>query len=531
MIGLREGLEAALIVGIVAAFLRSNGRLDMLKWVWAGVGAAVALCLAVGIGLKVAAENLPYRQQEGLETVIALVAVAMVTTMIVWMKRHARELRADLESAAGSALDAGSAWALVAMAFLAVVREGFETAVFLVAAFNESDDPRTAATGALIGIVVACGIGYGIYRGGLRLNLARFFTITGVVLVLVAAGLVASALHSAHEADWVNIGQQQAFDLTWLVEPGTIQSSLLTGILGLQPRPTVIEIVGWLAYLVPALTFVLWPARRPFPRRAAIVGLAGTAMAAAVGGIVVGGAGPARPDTAAPVELATRDGVLVVGLTPAGDGPATARIGGDALDPPVEFAMAAAGTDERAGRAATVYESAPVEAGGGESRTVALTEVAELNGGRLPLGVNAETDPGDIAITTTERRTATVWVDTETGLVLDAEVVSTLRTVAELSAGRLPLGAGDETVVATDGSALEAGAAAAAAGADSIRRADRAEAWSRLLVGVAVAAAIAVAVVWWVGRRRFGAAPPPSPAVVVARAARPAEPAPQAHSF
>ena len=134
---------------------------------WAGVAAAVVLCLGVGIALQVASENLPYRQQEGLETVIALVAVAMVSYMVVWMRRHARSLKHELEGAAGAALDSGSGWALVAMAFLAVLREGFETAVFLVAAFNESAEPTTAATGALIGILVACVLGYGIYSGWL----------------------------------------------------------------------------------------------------------------------------------------------------------------------------------------------------------------------------------------------------------------------------------------------------------------------------------------------------------------------------
>src|SRR5262245_54401821 len=135
VIGLREGLEAALIVGIVAAFLRQQGRRDALRWVWAGVALAAALCLAVGIVLDMLSRQLPYRQQEGLEAVIALVAVAVVTWMIVWMRRHARTLRTDLEHGIGSALAQGSVIALVAMAFFAVVREGFESAVFLLAAF------------------------------------------------------------------------------------------------------------------------------------------------------------------------------------------------------------------------------------------------------------------------------------------------------------------------------------------------------------------------------------------------------------
>ena len=144
VIGLREGLEAALIVGIVAAFLKQRGRHDLLRLVWLGVGLAALICLAVGLGLHAYSAELPQKQQEGLETVVGAVAVAMVTYMVIWMRRHSRELKKQLEGAAGSALESGSGWALVLMAFLAVFREGFETAVFLLAAFNEAANPVTA---------------------------------------------------------------------------------------------------------------------------------------------------------------------------------------------------------------------------------------------------------------------------------------------------------------------------------------------------------------------------------------------------
>ena len=125
------------------------------------------------------------------------------------------------------------------MAFLAVLREGFETAVFLLATFHASGDATLSWLGAVIGILLAAAIGYGIYRGGVRLNLARFFRVTGLVLVVVAAGLVMTAFHTANEAGWLNAGQVQAFDLSWLVRPGTPVSSLLTGVLGIQPLPGV----------------------------------------------------------------------------------------------------------------------------------------------------------------------------------------------------------------------------------------------------------------------------------------------------
>jgi high-affinity iron transporter len=274
VIGLREGLEASLIVGIVAGFLGRQGRRDALRQVWIGVASAVLICVAVGVALQMISAELPQAEQEGLETVIGILAVGMVTYMIVWMRRHARDLKGELEGAASHALARGSAVALVAMAFLAVLREGFETAVFLLAAFQASTNSALAGTGAVLGILLAVLLGYGIYRGGVKLNLARFFRATGVVLVVVAAGLVMTAFHTAHEAGWVNFGQRRVADLSWLVLPGTPASALLTGMLGIQPYPVLIEVVAWLCYLVPLLAYLLWPTGRRPARRAATVGKA-----------------------------------------------------------------------------------------------------------------------------------------------------------------------------------------------------------------------------------------------------------------
>jgi high-affinity iron transporter len=266
VIGLREGLEASLIVGIIASFLARSGRRDALKATWIGVAAAIVLCLAIGIALVTLSRELPQQAQEGLETVVGAFAVVMVTFMILWMSRHARSMKRELEGAAAVALKRGSATALVAMAFLAVLREGFETSVFLVSVINESNNATSATIGALVGIVIAVVIGYGIYRGGVHLNLARFFKITGIVLILVAAGLTMTVLHTAHEAGWINAGQATAVDLSWLVNPGTVLASLLTGVLGLQPKPTVLEAIGWVLYAVPMLVYVAWPRpQRPRP--------------------------------------------------------------------------------------------------------------------------------------------------------------------------------------------------------------------------------------------------------------------------
>jgi high-affinity iron transporter len=282
VIGLREGLEAALIVGIVAAFLAQEGRRDALRSMWIGVAVAVLVCVAVGVGLHVVGQELPEREQEAMETVIAAVAVGAVTFMIVWMRRHARGLKAELQSSAASALARGSTAALVGMAFFAVIREGFETAVFLLAAFDASTNATAAGLGATFGVLLATAVGYGIYRGGVHLNLSRFFRATGAVLVLVAAGLVASALHTAHEVGWFNSLQDQALDLTWLVKPGTVTASLLTGMLGLQPQPTVGEAIGYLLYAVPMMLYVLWPDRLRPKRRSVARAAAATAGVLAI---------------------------------------------------------------------------------------------------------------------------------------------------------------------------------------------------------------------------------------------------------
>ena len=265
VIGLREGVEAALVVGIIATFLRQQGRFDALRWMWAGVALAVAACATVAVILEVVDTLLPQRQQEAFEAIVGLVAVAMVSYMIVFMRRHARQLGGDLRASAATALATGSAAGLVVMAFLAVMREGLETAMFLLAAFQASlgVSPLSAGLGAVAGLLVAAVIGWGIYTGGARINLARFFRITSVLLVIIAAGLLASAVHHANEAALFTTGHQQALDLSAVVLPrsDSITTGLITGLLGIYPYPSVAEVAAWLLYAVPMLLFVLWPQR------------------------------------------------------------------------------------------------------------------------------------------------------------------------------------------------------------------------------------------------------------------------------
>lgn len=519
VIGLREGLEAALIVGIVAAFLRQHDRRDVMRWVWAGVAAAVVLCLAVGVGLHLVSENLPYRQQEGLETVIALVAVAMVTYMIVWMRRNGRALKAGLEGSVEIALATGSVWALVSMAFLAVVREGFETSVFLLAAFNQSRDPAIAGLGAVLGILVAVVLGALIYRGGLRVDIARFFRVTGVVLVLVAAGLVVSALHSAHEAGWIDSGQGRVADLSALVGPGSVRESLLTGILGLQARPVTIEVIGWVVYAVPMLTFVLWPTGRRVPTRALRAAFGAAIVVALGAALVVTLARPAAPDRDA-VTFAAAEPPFALAVLDRSAGAErfvlTTSPGPTASGDP-EAAIDLAGTRRTAGRLdgrstveVDVAATAPRWAPGAR---LALVEIAAVNGGRLPLGVTSATDPDGGEAATLTRVAGAITFDDRTGVVLAATLQLSTSTVVELSGGPMPL-ADAEITVLQSGDADQQEQLAVAGRADDVRKADTARNVA-LVLAVVAAFALATTVLW--SRRH----PPPRPATPTGASAPP----------
>ena len=265
VIGLREGLEAALIVGIIAAFLIQRDERRALRPMWAGVVLAIGLCGAFAVAVSEFGRNLSFHQREILEATLSIVAVLGVTYMIVWMRRHSRGLKRSLESNAEHALLEGSTWALVGLAFFAVIREGLETAVFLLAAFENSVNPRATGTGAVLGVAVAVTLGYGIYRGGVRINLSRFFRITGFVLVIVAAGLLSYAVHDLAEARIIEVAQGTALNLTWLLRPGSLQEALLSGALGIRAIPSHAEAIAWLAYAIPMGLYVLWPQPRVQP--------------------------------------------------------------------------------------------------------------------------------------------------------------------------------------------------------------------------------------------------------------------------
>jgi high-affinity iron transporter len=472
VIGLREGLEAALIVGIIAAFLSRQGRRDLLRWVYLGVGTAVLLCVAVGVALEAVSSNLPQRQQEGLETVVGVLAVGMVTYMVVWMRKHARELKAQLEGLAADAIGEGggrAGRAMVLMAFLAVLREGFETVVFLLAAFNESGNTADAAGGAVAGILLAVLLGYGIYRGGVRLNLSKFFRATGIVLVLVAAGLVVTALHTAHEAGWLNAGQSSTVDLTWLVRPGSVQSALLTGMLGIQDHPVLIEVVGWLAYLVPVGLYVAWPPNRRLSRRTLIRAASAVAGIGAVATALLVLPAPAVP---AP-NPTTRAGAVSAQLLGTPSDTATVRTepqspasaGGSTAtaQPAASIALRRTGSEVHGGLATDVYTaSRPGTAAASRPKQLTYQQVAALNGGRLPLGVRVQDSNTPVGVQYSDTSVLTVWVEPRTGRIVDLRWTETvLATLTDTQVGAVPL----DQPVATAASALPAAAASSATAA------------------------------------------------------------------
>ena len=269
---LREGLEAALIVGIVAAYLVKIGRRDELSRIAVGVTSAIALSIAIGVAVVLTIDELPEIVQATAEGIAALVAVAVLTWMLFWMRRQGRAMKGELEHGVDLAISSGGTYALVALAFVAVIREGVETALFLIPVVSFNGSGVDTLAGGVLGLAGAIATGWAIFIAGRRVNLRRFFTVTGTILIFVAAGLVAFAVHEFGEAGLIaNTGV--AFDLGAVLPDTSPLGSILHGLFGYRSAPTVLELVGYLAYLVPVL--VLFVADRPLIRRAAPPAVAG----------------------------------------------------------------------------------------------------------------------------------------------------------------------------------------------------------------------------------------------------------------
>lgn len=267
VIALREGIEAALIVSIVLAYLRQLGATDRGRLVWWGAILAVVLSVGVGTAIFVAGAEFEGTAEQIFEGLVTLAAVGVLTWMIFWMRRQGARIKSDLQGKVDTALVHGGL-ALAGLAFFAVLREGIETALFLYAAAKGTAvegtnvAPAAQVLGAILGLALAVFLGAMLYRGGIRMNLRSFFRVTGLLLIVVAAGLFAFALHELQEAGWLPILESHAFDISASLPDDSGVGAILRGLLGYHADPTWLEVLGWAGYLVTVGGFFL---RTPKP--------------------------------------------------------------------------------------------------------------------------------------------------------------------------------------------------------------------------------------------------------------------------
>jgi high-affinity iron transporter len=260
LIGLREGLEAALVVSILVAYLVKTGRRDRLAPVWTGVLAAVAMSLVFGALLTFTSSRMSFQAQEAFGGTLSIVAVGFVTWMVFWMRRTARTLSKELRGRLDTALAMGTG-ALIVTAFIAVGREGLETSLFIWSAIQATGQNTQPVLGATLGLLTAVVIGYLFYKGALKINLAKFFLWTGAVLIVVAAGVLAYGVHDLQEAGILPGLNTLAFDVSGAVPPDSWYGTLLKGTVNFSPATTWLQAIAWTVYIVPVFVLFLLPGR------------------------------------------------------------------------------------------------------------------------------------------------------------------------------------------------------------------------------------------------------------------------------
>jgi high-affinity iron transporter len=260
LIGLREGLETAIVVTILVAFLVKSDRRDALKWVWLGVAAAIAMTIAVFLIIQFGENTISGLAAEAIAGIASLLAVAIVTTMVLWMKKAAATLSGELRGEMARALETGGL-AVLSLAFLAVGREGVETALFMVG-YAEAETAWPLA-GLIVGVLIAVAIAYGMYVGALRINLAKFFSYTGVFLIIVAAGILSYGIGALQTVGWLPGLPNRAFDISSWFNWSSWYGEVIQGIFNVTPTPTVLQLAAWLAYLVIVLALFLRPTHKP----------------------------------------------------------------------------------------------------------------------------------------------------------------------------------------------------------------------------------------------------------------------------
>jgi high-affinity iron transporter len=263
LIGLREGLEAALVVVILAAFLVKTNRRYALRYVWTGVAAAVVLSVALGAVLTFGTSRLSFEQQELIGGIASIVAVGFVTAMVFWMRTAARTISGELKGRLDKALDVGP-WAVAFVGFLGVGREGLETAIFFYATTEAAGQGQIQPMlGWIIGLAGAVLLGIAIYKGAVKINLGKFFRYTGILLIVVAAGILAYGIHDLQEAGVLPGLNNLAFDVSAAIPPDSWYGTLLKGIFNFSPNTTWLQAVAWVLYVGVVLTLFLRPVRVP----------------------------------------------------------------------------------------------------------------------------------------------------------------------------------------------------------------------------------------------------------------------------
>jgi high-affinity iron transporter len=266
----REGLEASLIVGIVLAYLARTDNRRYFRIIWLGTAAAVALSIMLGAALFFTIGELGGRGEQIFDGVAMLAAVAVLTWMIFWMRKQARSIKHELEEKLQSAIMTGSAAGLASVVFFAVLREGWETALFIFAV-GESSTPLATGIGAFVGLVISVSFGVALYMGSRRLNLRQFFTVTGVLLIVFAAGLLAHATLEFQEAGLLPATVEHIWNTNGLVSEDSHVGKFLTALFGYNGDPSLLEVGVWLGFVSVALTFFLRPLagwRRAAPAQA-----------------------------------------------------------------------------------------------------------------------------------------------------------------------------------------------------------------------------------------------------------------------
>ncbi|MGJ6980217.1 iron uptake transporter permease EfeU [Aestuariimicrobium soli] len=281
LIGLREGLEASLVVVILIAWLVKTDRRSLIGKIWAGVAIAIAVSLAFGAALTFGPKGLTVQAQEAIGGVLSIIATGFVTWMILWMAKAARGLSGELRAAVDKAAAGQARGGLIALAVLAVGREGLETALFLWAATNTAANGGSAVTplvGALLGIATAVALSWLSYKGVLSLNLGVFFRWTGAILVLIAGGVLAYGIHDLQEAGIVPGLNAHAWDISGVIPPDSVPAVVAKGIFNFSPTPTWAEVIAWVAYVAVVMTlFVRSQRTTRKPATSAVAGRAATA--------------------------------------------------------------------------------------------------------------------------------------------------------------------------------------------------------------------------------------------------------------